>query len=138
MDYTAEPEAMASDLLNAFVGLVVGLATGFYFERRATKSARLEAASLARELKVLRESVYTMRTPPPEVIGRRGPTSMPDERELEEWVRSHQNAAGSVSKERLFSHFLREGCSPGDVSHLLSKLAAEGIIRLNDKWIEIL
>lgn len=129
---------MTSGLLNAFVGLVIGLATGFYFERRATKTAQREAATLARELSVLRESVYTMGAELPPLTDRTGQTSVLDERVLDEWIHSHQNAAGTLLKKRLFNHFLEQGYSLTDVSGILEALSTAGTIRVNEEWIEVL
>lgn len=128
---------MTADFLNAFVGLVIGLITGFYFERRATKNARREAASLARQLTTLREGIYTMGASPPSAA-RVTRTSELDDVDVQEWIRGHQNASGLLSRQRLFEHFLGEGSSVAEVSDVLARLAAATRIRVVDEWIEIL
>jgi hypothetical protein len=114
-----------------------GLITGFYFERRATKNARSEATSLARQLTELREGIYTIGGSPPSA-DRVIRTAELDEAEVREWIRRHQNAAGLLSRQRLFEHFLGEGSSVAEVSNALARLAAATSIRIDNEWIEIL
>lgn len=128
---------MITDSLNALVGLALGLVTGFYFERRATKSARLEAANLARQLAELREGIYTVGALQPPT-GRVTRAFELNEAEVQEWIHGHQNASGVVARQQLFEHFLMEGCSATDVSKILSKLVAGNTIQIDGEWIGVL
>jgi hypothetical protein len=127
---------MGSELVNILLGLTVGLATGFFFERRATQSARREAARLAHQLTSLRESLYTVAAASPRAV----PTTVEhplDEDTVHNWLGSHQNGAGRVSEHRLLDHFIQQGYSAAGVTDIISDLERSGKVRVFDKWIEL-
>ena len=51
---------MVEQALNQLVALVLGLALGFYFERRSGRKTREQNRELRAELEALRSSVYTV------------------------------------------------------------------------------
>lgn len=51
---------MITEVINVFVGPVIGLLSGYFFERRATRSARAHNEELERELAELRHSVLSI------------------------------------------------------------------------------
>jgi len=52
--------SVISELVTTLIGLVLGLLTGFFFERRATKSAKAQNTELRHQLEVLKATVYSL------------------------------------------------------------------------------
>lgn len=146
---------MWADLINTGIGLVLGLFTGFYFERRSTKEAQqqnaeLEAqlATLKREsrqntdeleaeLAKLRVGVYT--------VGADIPQSNAAPRHAESLndavlarARQIQDAEGRLSRTLLTSHFFALGHRSADVDDAIGELCEAGLAREDGKWLEVL
>ena len=133
---------MTHDLLNALFGLVVGLATGFYFERRATKSAESQAKAaeahnleLRRELADLREGVYVSGRvdDPPRSFPR---TDLPEA--VMKWIRKVQDAQGRVPVSRVRAHFIPQGHPSAAVDLAIATLLSSGSMRRQGKQLEVL
>jgi uncharacterized protein YneF (UPF0154 family) len=132
---------MVLDIVNGAVGLVVGmlagLLTGYFFERRATKAAEGENARLRAELSALRESVYTVgadrhhRTQYDH-----HPLELPEE--LKTWLHSRQDAEGKVALSRTVAEFMTRGFSQHEVHEALSGLCASGSIERQSSWVRLL
>ena len=130
---------MWGDVINTVVGLVLGLMSGFYFERRSSKSAREHAAELERELNALRASIYTVgggsseRTPQVELP--RHPHDLAGD--LHARARQTQGADGRTSRSRLAAHFYGLGHPKRDVDTAISELCQSGKLVEDGKWLEV-
>lgn len=127
---------MVGDLVNAGAGLLIGLVTGFFFERRSTQSARAHNLELQAELSALRDSVYS--------VGgstRNGdPVAAPlSHTELSAAIlanaRSTQDAQGRVRRSFLISHFVALGHSTDDVTMALTRLSDTGQLNSDERWV---
>jgi len=126
------------DILNNVVGIVLGLFTGFYFERRATKAALDQNKELEDELAALRTSVYSVGGAPRTGTERTKPdrpTSLADE--VIRKARSIQDAEGRISRTRLASSLFAQGHRLTDVHVAIQHLTEEGRMRQVDKWLEL-
>lgn len=127
---------MWQDIILAGSGMLFGLLTGFYFERRTTITIRRHNAELERELGSLRSSIYTVGavdSGPP-----RSPTS---EDSLKTSVHSRarltQGADGRTSRTQLTSHFFALGHRVQDVDSAISALCDSGKLRAEGKWLVV-
>ncbi|MCG5431988.1 YhcB family protein [Mycobacterium sp. MYCO198283] len=129
---------MLHDFISTVLGLIVGLVTGFYFERRATKSALTQNRMLERELDQLRTSIYSVGgveaiTDP---VVEQSPTE-PLETLVHDRARRTQNAEGRLRRSSLTSYFLGHGHSVDDVEAAIMALQNSGRIRDEGKWIAV-
>jgi uncharacterized protein YneF (UPF0154 family) len=115
---------MLAQILNVTIGLVVGLATGFFFERRSTTAARLENERLRHEMETIRHSVYSVGGS--ERIGT-GPTDNDDLIDrVRERALSTLSSDGSVARVSLEEHFLGRGASVTEIRTAIDQLVARG------------
>jgi hypothetical protein len=127
---------MLKDSIMTVIGLVIGLATGFYFERRSTRAAEEHAADLERELHQLRESVYsvgmTLDRPSP------GASAASDlDAEILNWVRAHQDSQGRVRRHLVTTTFLTAGHSRLEIDEAVARLTSDGRVATRDEWLEM-
>lgn len=127
---------MWSDVLTVLAGVAVGLATGFFFERRALNEARNNARELQEEVRVLREALYTVGGSIEERSDMESST-IELEAEVSQWVADFQNFQGRVSRSRLVSHFVKGGRSGKEIHEALTKLVESGKIAITGNWIEM-
>lgn len=128
---------MAEWLLNQLVGLVIGLALGFYFERRAGWKTREQNKELRAELEALRNSIYTVGgdgepredDSPPSLDKLTG--------EVVEYARAFQDARGRVRKSLLVEHFASNGYLPGLVNQALDLARESGTLSVDEMWVTI-
>jgi hypothetical protein len=121
-----------SDLINIAAGLIVGLGTGFYFERRASTATRKENAELRAELSTVRESVYMMggeRAP-----AKRAHAAQVDD-ELMAWVLANQDSEGRVQVARVIGEFVRRGVPSSDVQAALDSMCEAGRLSRSEGWV---
>lgn len=132
-----------SDVINTVAGGVVGLASGFYFERRSSKAAREHTAELERELEILRASIYTVGGSPKEDRREehRIPDSLARNEALTAAVRSRarqtQDASGRTSRTQLVSYFCGLGHRKSDVDEAIGMLCSDGQLVADGKWLEV-
>lgn len=126
-----------SELVSALSGLVVGLISGWVFERRAGKAARAENEALRRELHQLREGIYSVGGGGPEV-SRQNRSFQDLSQDLEEWARAHQDFSRRVGRQDLMMHFFSGGLTAAQIEASLEELARSGRVRLSENWIEVL
>lgn len=133
---------MTHDLLYFLLGIVAGIASGFFFERRATKSAESQAKAaeahnleLRQKLADLREGVYvTGRVDdPPRPFPS---TDLPDA--VMTWIRVVQDAQGRVSVARVRAHFIPQGHPSAAVDLAIATLLSSGSMRRQGKQLEVL
>lgn len=123
------------DLLNVTVGLIIGLITGFYFERRTTKTALAQNKELQRELESVRHSVYSM--------GGNIPKTEANDvnEELIDLVRKRalaiQGPEGKLVKGVLVSYFVGRGYKTSEIVEVIERLCSTGAARCNGKWLEM-
>jgi hypothetical protein len=129
--------AWMSEAVSAAIGLVIGVVTSWFFERRATKAARLENEVLKRELESLREGLYTVGAPVPEVSS---PLQRPHDLsgEIFNWVRHHQDVERRVSRHEVMGYFFAAGYSADEIGRSLDSLGSRRQLHVAAEWIEIL
>jgi hypothetical protein len=128
---------LVEQVLNALLPLLVGLALGFYFERRSGRETREQNRRLRAELEALRSSVYT--------VGgsdkRSGKDlSIPLDKlvsELQTYATVIQDAEGRVRKSLLVEHFTSKGYLPGSVKQALNLAQESGTLLVNEMWVTI-
>ena len=93
---------MTGELISVVVGLLTGFGTGFFFERRATRSARRDNEQLRRDLQALRDTVVSLGGNLDQVVPTK-PVS-----DLLEAVRGRvlatQDASGRVRRQEVIAH----------------------------------
>lgn len=116
--------------------MIIGLATGFFFERRSTTQARRHAAQLEEELRILREGIYSVGG---QVEPRRVKVETPDRlrADLRAWINQYQDYEGRVLKSRLVASLVREGHSGQEVEQALRLLIDEDEVAVVDRWVEL-
>ncbi|MEV6059662.1 hypothetical protein [Nocardia asteroides] len=129
------------DLVNTFIGTVAGLGTGiltgFFFERRSTRSARADVASLEDQLRILREVMYSAGLNPNETNNALVTGPLETAPAVLDWIRNHQDASGRVDRKMLVTHFLADGFQVSEVERALADLCAGGEITQTDDWLMI-
>lgn len=126
---------MATEVLSIVVGMVLGLLTGFYFERRATRAAEAQNKELRHELDSLRSTVYSLGGDPDLGATDHQP---PD---LLTAVRTRalatQDATGRIRRREIIAHFVEKGANSGDVEIALAELCAVDFLREEGHWLQI-
>jgi hypothetical protein len=123
------------DVVNALVGLAVGVGTGLFFERRANRSTRQHNAELEAELSALRTSMYSIGAPHPTMHGvAPAVTSLADA--VASRARSTLDARGRVTKASLTAHFFGLGHRADDIETAIHQLCEAGTARDDGKWLE--
>ncbi len=126
---------MTASLVNIICALVVGLATGVFFERRATKAARRQAAELQAELTAVRHSIYS--------VGRGETTKATTEMgtDLAQAVKDRaiamQDASGRVNRAQLIALFVESGWKDDAVADAIDQMRATGEARIDGRWLEM-
>ncbi len=126
---------MLRDLLNTVIGLVVGLLSGFFFERRATRSARAHAEELEQELSELRHSILSVGGSLPE---RRDRDVVPKGdliAQVRQRALSVQNSEGRVSRSALTTYMLAQGHSAVEVDEAIHVWCVSGEAEEDGKWL---
>lgn len=126
-------EFWLSQLVGAALGLVVGAAVSWAFERRALKAAHLENAALRDELDALRESVYSVGASPTPIAANPGDLS----EQITVWTRTHQDCARRVRRQDLVNHLFNAGYSAGEVDAEIEALAHREVLKASPQWIEV-
>lgn len=117
------------------IGIFVGLATGFWFERRATKAAHAQNEELQRELVSVRHSVYTMGGA---AQGKREVSTPKDIVELVlQRARAFQDPEGRLVKGILISYFIGMGHSAQEIEETIDKICTNGDALSAGKWLEM-
>lgn len=127
---------MLADVLNVTAGLIIGLATGFFFERRSATQARRHAAELEEELRILREGIYSVGG---QVEPRTAKVETPVRltHDVRAWINRYQDYQGRVLRSRLVASLVREGHSGLEVEQALRLLTDEGEVAIVDRWVEL-
>lgn len=127
---------MTADIVNVLAGLIVGMLSGWFFERRATTAAKAHSQELERELAQIRCSVLT--------VG--GSMSLPSQvaasatsGDLLGLVRgralSTQDSEGRVIKSSLTTYFLARGNSTQAIDTAVCELCTSGQAKEVGKWL---
>ena len=133
---------MWTDVANNFVALLVGLLTGFFFERRATKSAREQNEATEARNRDLAEELRRTRL---EMTGRvaqgreplRPPRSAVSHEEVLTYILQYQDAAGRLRLSSLKVGLAGSGQSPADIDAAVAALASSNRVRLVGNEIEV-
>jgi hypothetical protein len=123
------------EVLSEVVSLAAGFASGWFFERRASKSARTQNAELIRQISVLRTSISN--------FGGRKPViaELDRERDLSSEVTRRaiatQDPEGRVDRSALIAHFVEKGFPHGDIEDAIGSLCSAGIAKEEGSWLRI-
>ncbi|MFZ2547531.1 MAG: hypothetical protein WAX12_06065 [Candidatus Microthrix subdominans] len=118
---------------NFVLALLLGMATGLFFERRSTSEARAHTEELKEELKNIKLYINTF-IPFPEVS--EPSFDSPLSERLLERARSFQNPQGQVSKASLMVYFFSQGFKTDDIEKSISQVCEAGQLRESGKWLE--
>jgi len=127
---------MGSEIVTSMIGLVVGVLTALYFERRALKAAQAEARLLRSELDTLRASILS-------VGGSQHSSTRPTEPDDKDvnlvlvWLRSVQDAEGRVSRMNAYSHLIRSGYTRDSIDNILGHLVDSRSITMTSESIAL-
>lgn len=126
---------MATEVLSILAGMVLGLLTGFYFERRATRATEAQNRELRHELETLRSTVYSLGGDPDLRAADYYPV------DLLTAVRARalatQNAAGKIRRREIIAHFIEKGADTGDIEAALAELCATDFLREEGHWLQV-
>lgn len=140
---------MVWDIVNLSLALVAGLLTGFYFERRQTKSARIshkltiqQNEDLTRQLDELHRELAMVSTGVRSRVP--GPKPLPSTHEREglrenflNLAREMQDAAGRVAIS-LLERNLSDRYTNSEILDVTDQLEAEKVIERNNGFVHIL
>lgn len=120
------------ELINLAVGLIVGLATGFYFERRNARDARVAKQELQDQLARLRSTVLSMGATQT-VTKERQLTDI--ESALLNRALSTQDPSGRVRRSELVAYLMEEGFSRSQIDEAMVRLVESGLAREDEPWM---
>jgi hypothetical protein len=123
------------EVLPELVSLGAGFASGWFFERRASISARGQNEELIRQISVLRTSMSNVSG---RKIVRPGSTQGRDlTSEVTQRAISTQDPEGRVDRASLIAHFVERGFGHGDVEAAIGSLCSAGIAKQEGSWLQI-
>lgn len=128
---------MLNQLSALAIALVIGLALGFFFERRAGRETRAENKKLREELEALRSSVYTV-----------GGSDRPRKRdfplspeklvnEVVEYAKAIQDVEGRVRRSLLVEHFTSNGHLLDSVNQALDLAQESEALSIDEMWVTV-
>lgn len=124
------------DVVNNVLALAVGLLTGLYFERRATKSARRDADAAEARNRELRETLTNLRAelvsrhPAPSAVRRMVPSRIGDlTAEALAFAREHQDASGRLRSTTLRNGMVAQGFAVAEVDAAIQALVDRNAMR---------
>ena len=129
------------------LGALLGLGTGFFFERRAKNSARLDNSNLRRQLETVKDEVqrlqnalYNQRYDVVPNIGASAgrPTLRLRPSVVLDRVRRTQDGNGSTNRKELIVHFLAEGHPAKDVDSAIDELCKSGELSADGSSLRLL
>jgi uncharacterized protein YneF (UPF0154 family) len=122
-------------VLTELASLIVGLVTGFFFERRATNRTRRENEGLMRQISVLKTSVFSLGGKPSEAEAGSPPRDLAGL--VTERAMATQDPAGRVSRRALVAHLLEQGHADRDIEASISSLCETGVAREDGPWLQM-
>jgi uncharacterized protein YneF (UPF0154 family) len=126
----------AEAIANLALGILIGVLTGFFFERRATKSVQAHNAELEVELDALRSSIYSMGGRP--AAPKQAATVVPEfEQAVKYYAVSTQDSSGRVQIGAIVSHFMSKGHPKDEIDAAVQRICDGGAARRNDNWLDI-
>ncbi len=124
-----------NSLLAEFVSLLVGVITGFVFERRATNGAKRYNEDLLRQISVLKTSIFNLSGKPD---GKQAALPAPDLAGLiTQRAIATQDPAGRVDRRALIAHFVEHDYAPRDINEVISSLCQTGIAEEDGLWLQM-
>lgn len=135
---------MWSDVINNVIALVLGVVTGLYFERRATKQARRDAdeatahnVELQETLRNLRAELVTRSSvPPSQQRATSGDPADLADRALS-YARECQDASGRIRSSTLRNGLIARGFAVADADLAIGILADRGTLRQDGTHWEV-
>lgn len=126
---------MIAAIVNVSIGILVGLLTGYYFDRRSSRSARKHNIELQRDLDALRNSVYSMGGEAAHKVISIATVDLPVQ--VHRRAQSTQDSEGRVPTAHLVSHFVAQGHGRSHVEAAINELCVSGAARINGRWLEM-
>jgi hypothetical protein len=128
---------IVSAVIGLATGLVAGLLTGFYFERRSTLNIRRQNQELGRQLSALRTILYSIGAPQAKIeehVERENSdlTSRVTARAL-----ATQDATGRVRSHELVAYFVEKGERVADIEAALHSLCTVGRVKEEGEWLKM-
>src|SRR5262249_24310016 len=111
---------------------------GLFFERRSTRMARSHARELERELRDLRESVYSVGMTGTGQESRTYHSVQDLSNRLMDWVRQHQDASGCLRVHFLVTQFVNDGFTRHEIDQVVDELCQSGRLRRRDQMLELI
>jgi hypothetical protein len=124
-----------ADVVNVALSLVLGLLTGYYFERRASRGTRIQNEELKKQVNQLRELVLSLGGSPPSQNVSAGAADIDDN--LLNWAKRSQGPNGLTRTSRLIEYFIQRGSARADVLASIDRLEVAGLIEHHGEWIKI-
>ncbi|WP_217922470.1 carboxylesterase family protein [Miltoncostaea oceani] len=118
------------------VGLVLGLLTGFFFERRATRSANDQNAVLRDQIAALRTVVLSLGGDPDRLAATSAP-AVDLIGAVRERALATQDASGRVRSQSIVAYFIDHGSPAADIDEAVEQLLAEGFMTREGRWLQI-
>ena len=131
------------DVVTTAIALVIGLATGYFFERRSTNEAKRRGEELAAELEHVNQELTKFRHGLLSVGGQVDRSHVPSDRhrdvtaELRARALSIQDPGGLVSRQLLASHFLQQGMSRKAIDESIQALVEAGNFREDGRSLRV-
>ena len=120
------------------IGLVGGLMTGFYFERRAVRQSKRDNEEFQRQISVLRTMLSNLGVQHQSVVGK--PRTLVDDLDLASRVTARaqkmQDPSGRVHRPELIAYFVERGANPSDVEAVISSMSAVGA-KEEGQWLKL-
>lgn len=126
---------MLVGVLNVAGGLVVGLLTGYFYERRATNAARLHGKKLASDLAELRHAVLSVGGTEPIRSAVAIDGAFPDL--VRKRAVQTQNSEGRVQTGTLIAYFLAHGHPRDHIDSAVAELVTSGALVNHGAWLEL-
>jgi len=128
---------MLEATVNTFIGLVLGLITGWYFERRATLSAKAQAEDLRNQLRELRESIYSVGAKVPAERPKQASISSSHADQIYQWAGQVQDASGKVPRANVALKFMTTGLRRKEVNDAIDLLITQGRFKPDGEHLEV-
>ena len=123
------------EVLSELVSLGAGFTSGWFFERRASKSARIQNAELTRQISVLRTSILSSGSGPMAELPRDRAGDLAGE--VTQRAISTQDPEGRVDRSALIAYFVGKGFRHGDIETAIASLCGSGVAKEEGAWLRI-
>jgi hypothetical protein len=122
-------------LFSEVASLGVGVVTGFVFERRASREARVNNEELKRQVSALKTIMLSL-------SGRKAAVEPPVGQDdlagqLTQRAISTQSPEGRVDRRALRAHFVERGFAARDIDAAISSMCKAGVAKEDGSWLRM-